>query len=378
MKKAATIIITAAALLSSACEKTFQIHPEYYSDMLRLECVADAGKDSVYIFPSLCVPTHIKMKETPKFNITSLSIEVNGQERKARLVTYHEEVDPTIIDWDENGMPVHGEPTVVERHRWTVPGSVPEGASLKIKASAEGTEDVYAETAVPVKPKVSVISAPFEYVEIDGNDAWITEYIKLNIHIEDKENETGFYAIQFIQESHNLREYTEEAKEDGFEDYDHLNTYSITPEDMSESSFDEMEDNDGITIGYDGYRLGVFWDGEMRLYTADELENSTHYVRVTPDLTVKDDPYIIRGENVHRFRVRVIRVSPEVYRYSKAYNLQMNNGLAEMGLAPVNFTYTNVTGGCGYFGAMVSAESEWISNPFHKEEAENRYRIFQE
>ena len=365
MKRLITTIF--GIILLTACEKSFELHPEDYSNMIRLECVADASADSVYIFPSLCIPTHIKPKGIPSLDITGLSIEVDGQEHQAQLISYNVLEDPTF-HIDEFGMPaIDTEKVVVTKYRWTVPGTVPEGASLKIKASATGMEDVHGVAIVPFKPKLNISCSPFDYTEHIWGDSWTTHYLKIDIDVEDRENETGYYAVQILQKSHQYCEFTEEAKAEGNMDYDYVSTQSITPENLNISSFDDVEDNEGITIGYDGYRLAYYWSGAMRLYTAEELENTTLYLRAYPDEENRTSQYITRSGHTSQYKVKVFRVSPEIYRYAKAYNLERNNDLAAMGLAPVNFTYSNIVGGSGFFGALSSTESEWIANPFKQE-----------
>ena len=364
MKKIATILLE--AILLTGCEKSFELHPEDYSDIIRLECVADATKDSVFIFPSICVPAHTKIRDNVVLDLTGLSIEVNGEERKAVMVDYTEWETPYPYV-DENGEYIVPEPVPVVKHRFAVPGAVPEGASLKIKASAKGMEDVYGLAKVPVRPKLDISCTTYDFTDYGWGGSWTTHYLKFKFDIKDKENETGYYAVQILRKSHSYCEYTEEAKAEGNEDYDYVSIEGITPEDISESSFLEVEENDGITIGYDGYRLSYYWSGAMRLYTAEELENACLYVRVYPDSENNNNPYIIRSGSESMFKTVIFRVSPEIYRYSKAYTLEKNNDLAGMGLAPVNFTYSNIIGGSGYFGAMNCVEGEWMENPFKQE-----------
>lgn len=339
MKTKITALLIGAAMLCS-CERQFELHPEDYSNMIRLECVADACNDSVYIYPSICIPAHVRVKDIPSLQVTGLGIEVDGKFHNALLT--------------ENG--------------WAVPGSVPEGAELKVKATAAGTADAYAETVVPCKPQIKVKCTPYEYVG-SGWTTGISYNLKLNISIEDDDNDTGFYAVQIANKVIDRLVYTDEAKAMGYEDVEGSYVYCSTPEDISVSSFDEVESDDGVTIGYDGYRLGYSYSGPMRLYRTYELDGRDLFVSVEPDRSVKEPETIASRECIYKYQVRLYRVSPEIYRYAKAYNLERNNGLSSLGLAPVNFTFTNVVGGSGFFGAMTCTCSEWIDNPFHIEES---------
>lgn len=363
MKRTIILMLLGAAALCS-CEERFEIHPENYSNMIRLECVADAARDSVFIYPMVCVPAHVRIKTPPQFDITGLGLEIDGVFHKAENISYTvwERPDPYF---DEDGM-IHyqEEPEPVTRHRWAVPVSVPEGAELKIKASAAGVESVYGTTVVPHRPDVKIECTPYEYVEGTGDQKWSTFYLKVRIRIEDKANDTGYYALQMMEEDRHIIRYTDEAKEEGYEDSDDVNTYGITPENINSTSFDDIEDNSGITVGYDGYKLSYYYSGPMRLYKSDELEDSELYFRITPDFENGPNSHTIYSKHTSRFKIKLYRVSPEIYRYIKADELESNNELASLGLAPVNFTYSNIIGGSGYFGAWSHYEGEWTDNPF--------------
>lgn len=375
MKNTLPIIIIGAALLCS-CEKRFELHPENYSNMIRLECVADADNDSVYIFPSICVPTQVTLRDRNRnqasVEITGLGIEIDGQYHQAVRTEYHE----TEIVWDEeynnDDFIVHTHEEVVTKYRWAVPGSVPEGASLKIKASAVGTEPVYGETVVPAKPQIGVTCTPYEYTEGFGDDKWTTQYLKVKIDVTDKANDTGYYALQIMQKRRYVRQYTDEGKELGLQDVDETTLYSTTPEKINESTFDDMESDSGITLGYDGYRLSYYYSGPLCIYKSAEIDGQEMYIRVNPDYIVTGNPLVIKNESRTEYQVRLFRISQEVFRYAKAYNLE-GNELSEAGLAPVNFTYSNIIGGSGYFGSFTCAESGWIENPFVMETEEGRY-----
>lgn len=368
MKKTLFIIFIGAALLCS-CEKRFELHPENYSNMIRLQCVADADKDSVYIFPSLCVPTQIKLsdrsKTPPGLEITGMGIEIDGEYRQAILTEYKEtETVYDDFDYEEYIQRTHEE--VVTKYRWAVPGSVPEGASLKIKATAEGTGPVYGETVMPVKPQVNLKVSPFEYTEGIGDNAWTTDYLKIRVDITDKANNTGYYAMQILQETSHVVQYTDEAKAKGFEDQVSTAVQGIYPEKLNETAFDDLESDSRISIGYDGYRLSYSYLGPLLIYRSEELDGQEFSIRAFPDHISTGNPFFIKEETRSKYRIKVYRLSPEIYRYAKAYNLE-GNELSEAGLAPVNFTYSNIVGGSGYFGAFTHYESEWFDNPFIQE-----------
>lgn len=61
-----------------------------------------------------------------------------------------------------------------------------------------------------------------------------------------------------------------------------------------------------------------------------------------------------------RYKAVIYRLSPEFFKYAEAQNHLDNNMLAEIGLAPASFAYTNVTNGLGLFAGVAVAETEWF------------------
>lgn len=62
-------------------------------------------------------------------------------------------------------------------------------------------------------------------------------------------------------------------------------------------------------------------------------------------------------------RVRLMEVSPEFYRYAK--NIEYSEDLTEalIPFVPSSYSYSNVKGGCGIFGAVSGIDGEWMKLP---------------
>ena len=61
-----------------------------------------------------------------------------------------------------------------------------------------------------------------------------------------------------------------------------------------------------------------------------------------------------------RYKAVIYRLSPEFFKFAEAQNHLDNNMLAEIGLAPASFAYTNITNGLGLFAGVAVAETEWF------------------
>lgn len=67
------------------------------------------------------------------------------------------------------------------------------------------------------------------------------------------------------------------------------------------------------------------------------------------------------------YEMEVFRLSEELYNYCKAQYLQEFNLLANFGVTPPNFTYSNVQGGLGAVGGAARGKTERIPDPNNKE-----------
>lgn len=62
-------------------------------------------------------------------------------------------------------------------------------------------------------------------------------------------------------------------------------------------------------------------------------------------------------------RVHLMEVSPELYRYAKTIDYSEEFTEALIPFVPSSYSYTNVKGGCGIFGAVGGIDGEWMKLP---------------
>ena len=87
-----------------------------------------------------------------------------------------------------------------------------------------------------------------------------------------------------------------------------------------------------------------FKDGVYTFYVSEPTEGPENKV------TVID----------RRVKIRLYRLSNEFYYYAKAQFMSNFDILANMGLIPANFTYTNIKNGLGNLGGLSYVETDWI------------------
>lgn len=83
------------------------------------------------------------------------------------------------------------------------------------------------------------------------------------------------------------------------------------------------------------------------------------------------------GTGSYYVRVQILRVSPERLRYETACRDKGTNILGFMGLAPVTFAYTNVSGGSGCFSSESSAFSPWMKIPLDDSTSDKNPTIYE-
>ena len=87
-----------------------------------------------------------------------------------------------------------------------------------------------------------------------------------------------------------------------------------------------------------------------------ESRNGYYYDPVLGDMRVNYEIY-----ETCEYNVKVFRLSPEMYHYFKATHIiEWSDIPVHLGFSPVTYTYTNVIGGLGVFGAVSSYESGWF------------------
>lgn len=101
----------------------------------------------------------------------------------------------------------------------------------------------------------------------------------------------------------------------------------------------------------------VSWEDGYRYYgiSDDTFSGSRKEFEVTVP-SFWEYPYKDRAF----FRIEVQRISPERLRYERACIDKATNGLGFIGLAPVTFAYTNVSGGSGCFSSQNIGFTPWI------------------
>ena len=101
--------------------------------------------------------------------------------------------------------------------------------------------------------------------------------------------------------------------------------------------------------------------GEVYVKPHNKYMVAANYGYIFDPITETDKRVKYEIYETREYNVKVFRLSPEMYHSFKArYIMDWSDIPVHLGFSPVTYTYTNVKGGLGVFGAMSSYESGWF------------------
>lgn len=241
------------------------------------------------------------------------------------------------------------------------------GQRLTLMAEAEGLPSVTAQTTMPEQLPVPVMDCKRMFAHMKKDPELVTDHLEeifnFRITLDEPVSENSFFGVQLLVRK--FHEYTGNVRDRDKEYYDSLSEEGY--DDIFVNS--EMMDNPALSsqkvdmiIDYEG--------GEMKVMPASSVDGKSVLevpVRATEKRLIRgsygqnpEDQYEIY--ECFEYKVRVYRFSTEMYHCFRAlYILDNSDAPIHLGFSPVTYTYTNVVGGLGMFGAMSVYESNWKS-----------------
>ena len=239
------------------------------------------------------------------------------------------------------------------------------GQKLRLVAEAEGLPSAVAYTTVPEKLPVPVISCERMFAHMKRDPELMTDHLEeifnFSIALDEPVSENSYFAVQmYVRKFH---EYTGNVREHDKEYYDRLSEEGY--DDIFVNS--EMMENPALSsqkvdmiIDYEG--------GEMKVLPASSV-NGKSVLEIPVKATERRLIWGSYGQNPEdqyeiyecfEYKVKVYRLSAEMYHCFKSrYIADNSDAPVHLGFSPVTYTYTNIVGGLGMFGAMSVYESDW-------------------
>ena len=239
------------------------------------------------------------------------------------------------------------------------------GQNLKLIAEAEGLPSVVAHTTIPAKLPVPAIECERMSAHMKKDPELVTDHLeeifKFRITLDEPVSENSYFAVQmYVRKFHEytgnvnerVKKYYDSLSEEGYDDI-FVNSEMMENPALSSQKVD-------LIIDYEG--------GEMKVMTAFQVEDKS-VLEIPVKATEKRLLIASYGQNPEdqyeiyecfEYKVKVCRLSAELYHCFKArYIADNSDAPIHLGFSPVTYTYTNVEGGLGIFGAMSVYESDW-------------------
>jgi len=201
------------------------------------------------------------------------------------------------------------------------------GDKISMTAEAEGFPAASASVVVPQLPPELAVSS-----EAIGKDMF-----KIRFSFEDDGSASDAYAFSF-------KYVSDSSKPDA----------GIRGLDLN-LSFGNSWDTSALNVG----PFDIAWkDGGVYYGVFDDTFNGE-----VKEFEVNASCELPKYQNRNYFRIEVFRISPERLRYEIACSDKASNVLGFIGLSPVTFAYTNVSGGSGCFSCTSISYTDWMVIP---------------
>ena len=294
-----------SALALQGCETRFEL--KGMSENPKIYVYGIAGmSDTTAIRVCKTVPLTGVTDPLDSREVSSIELTVDG-----KVVTLSK------ADADTSGVP---------KGYWWTTEDIPGGSEVVLKASADGAEDVSSVFYMPEEiPAFEVIYTSAPAFKFTFKDDGSTE---------------DCYAIMVYGECTRVKDGETTVNIRACDPYEPDEDFGME----TRTDYLDVDMNDGTArlwpdTEFNGQEVSL----SLEVWTYfDGIHNSKY------------------DEVKERYKAVIYRLSPEFFKYAEAQNHLDNNMLAEIGLAPASFAYTNVNGGLGLFAGVSVAETEWF------------------
>lgn len=253
---------------------------------------------------------------------------------------------------------------------YLVHGDFQPGHKLELRAEAEGLPSVKAQTRVPaemsdVEVTCREVKSYRDDEEYSGSSSLRTLW-ELHLTMDERPDKDSFFGVQVIKNvsydtlgkvpEHHWEDYENAGKTE----YDALHINSKSGEGGSISSAEKE-----LMVAFAGGDMRVLAaeaDGDASVL--DVYVYPTHSHRKSGSYHYNDageEVWEWEVQEIYKYKIIVYRLSPEIYHCFRArYMIDMADVPIHLGFTPATYTYTNIEGGLGMFGAVSVYESDWI------------------
>lgn len=314
MKTKRILLALCSLCVLCSCEETFEIDSKGGSSRLFVQCYAGLG-DTTFVHIKKAVP--VNGSETPGFTLNSMELRADGV--------------PVELNKDS------------ETLYWSTSPIIP-GSALVFEADAKGLPKVSASSKVPEMLKFHTEARVEEY-------SYAGRVLRMKAVFDKPLPENVYFGACVVTHATLI---SNGEVEDVYESSIPFSTGAVGGglSDMMSSAVD-------INMGGGKY-VSVF------LFDTDDLTDGS--ICFNSDCMRIDGDYSGEGggtaepKAVVESRLCIYSFSKECYYYFQALNNQDRNFLAQLGLSPPNYSYSNVAGGYGVVAGLNLTSGEWVSH----------------
>ena len=381
MKLRDYIIFALLGICLCGCEYEFPLEGLDNGSKLYVQCIAGNSERTLINVQKAVGVNSTGGNYLP--DVESITLKVNGREYPVEKYILPEppqddsyletKTSPPELILDEDAY----EYSILKQYNlWYTDAPIKEGDDVSLQVKAKGMEEVAATVEVPQKVVIQEIKAAPRCTTVTSFDNTYTDtYMSFDISLANVSPD-GYYGLVIAYDVNSTYEYS-----NGHTESHSYKSYSrpIVWEGGT-GMIDDIQESQGDWIDsyYNKYFIDSYSREGMKLITGNCLENghltfdcyipfSSETYSDTYDYDDEIGQLVISGQvhviNEARYQLNIYRVSPEFFRFNKAQYLMRSNYIAELGLSPTTFSYTNLKGGFGVLGALTCSSTPWILSP---------------
>lgn len=310
MKTKRILLALCSLCVLCSCEETFEIDSKGGSSRLFVQCYAGL-EDTTFVYVKKAVP--VNSSETSGFTLNNIGLKADG-------VPVELNKDSETLYWSTS--------------------TIASGAKLIFEAEAAGLPKVSASSRVPEK-------LDFHTEARIEKSSYAGRVLRMKAVFDKPLPENVYFGAVVMA-------HTTVISNSGVEDrYESIVPFSIGA--VGGGLFDMMSSALEIDLG-GGKHVSVL------LFDSNDLIDSSICFN-SDDLRIDDDS-LPEGESwaevVVEYSLGIYSFSKECYYYLQALNNQDRNFLAQLGLSPPNYSYSNVAGGYGVVAGLNLTSGEWV------------------
>lgn len=348
----------------SLCSCDYYFYPEGLDDgsKLYVQCIA-GNSDTTFINIQKAMGINTVGDIMP--DVESVSLKVNGREATIRKYVLPEPPEDILYgtkDYEEPYFyPDSYYPYYILKNYniWYTDSPVREGDDLSLVVKAKGMEEVSAKATVPRKVVIQGINAAPRCSTVTDFDYNYTEkFLHFDIHIADASPD-DYFGITVKQEYETTVSY-DDGRTESYTSAGYGRIIDWSGSDSNIMAELQVNGSAWTDAYYNGYFIDSFGAMNMKLVSGSILKDG--HLQFDCSILWSEDTDTMKRNS--RYKLLIYRVSPEFFRFNKAQYLLRNNYLAEYGLSPSTFSYSNVNGGFGLLGGISCTSTPWYPSPF--------------